>query len=97
MGVGVCGWGCVHTYVHVCGVYVQLHGLVSAIRKCASAGTDPHTYLLSQIARSRADLKIVIMSATLDAGKFQNYFDHAPLLVRTKCVHGRHCHVACAW
>jgi pre-mRNA-splicing factor ATP-dependent RNA helicase DHX15/PRP43 len=29
---------------------------------------------------SRADLKLVIMSATLDAGKFQGYFDNAPLM-----------------
>ena len=26
-------------------------------------------------------MKLVVMSATLDAGKFQDYFDHAPLLV----------------
>ena len=30
--------------------------------------------------RQRRDLKIVVMSATLDAGKFQNYFDNAPLM-----------------
>ena len=26
------------------------------------------------------DLKLVVMSATLDAGKFQAYFDNAPLM-----------------
>lgn len=26
------------------------------------------------------DLKLVVMSATLDAGKFQNYFNGAPIL-----------------
>ena len=31
--------------------------------------------------KARTDLKIVIMSATLDAGKFQKYFDKAPLMV----------------
>ena len=31
-------------------------------------------------ASQRPDLKIVVMSATLDAGKFQNYFDSAPLM-----------------
>ena len=40
---------------------------------------------------NREDLKIVIMSATLDAGKFQAYFNDAPLLVRITlshaCVH----------
>ena len=35
-----------------------------------------------QIMGNREDLKIVIMSATLDAGKFQAYFNDAPLLVR---------------
>ena len=28
----------------------------------------------------RPDLKLVVMSATLDAGKFQAYFDSAPLM-----------------
>ena len=31
--------------------------------------------------KQREDLKIIVMSATLDAGKFQHYFDDAPLLV----------------
>ena len=30
--------------------------------------------------RQRKDLKIIIMSATLDAGKFQEYFGNAPLM-----------------
>ncbi|XP_065883366.1 putative pre-mRNA-splicing factor ATP-dependent RNA helicase PRP1 isoform X2 [Dysidea avara] len=42
--------------------------------------TDILMGLLKEISRNRDDLKIVIMSATLDAGKFQNYFDNAPLL-----------------
>jgi pre-mRNA-splicing factor ATP-dependent RNA helicase DHX15/PRP43 len=29
----------------------------------------------------RPDLKVVVMSATLDAGKFQKYFNDSPLLV----------------
>ena len=37
--------------------------------------------IVSQIMSNRVDLKIVIMSATLDAGKFQAYFNNAPLLV----------------
>jgi pre-mRNA-splicing factor ATP-dependent RNA helicase DHX15/PRP43 len=36
--------------------------------------------LLKQIAQNRKDLRIVVMSATLDALKFQQYFDNAPLL-----------------
>merc|ERR1712226_1478802 len=32
------------------------------------------------VVQHRPDLKLVIMSATLDAGKFQNYFDNAPLM-----------------
>ncbi|XP_064466318.1 putative pre-mRNA-splicing factor ATP-dependent RNA helicase PRP1 isoform X3 [Ornithodoros turicata] len=42
--------------------------------------TDILMGVLKQVVTQRPDLKIVIMSATLDAGKFQNYFDHAPLM-----------------
>jgi pre-mRNA-splicing factor ATP-dependent RNA helicase DHX15/PRP43 len=42
--------------------------------------TDILMGLLKQITRRRPDLKIIIMSATLDAEKFQSYFDDAPLL-----------------
>jgi len=33
------------------------------------------------VLRNRPDLKMVVMSATLDAEKFQKYFNDAPLLV----------------
>jgi pre-mRNA-splicing factor ATP-dependent RNA helicase DHX15/PRP43 len=42
--------------------------------------TDILMGLLKEVCRQRRDLKIVIMSATLDAGKFQSYFDNAPLM-----------------
>eukprot|EP01113_Clastostelium_recurvatum_P027550 TRINITY_DN3324_c0_g1_i3.p1 TRINITY_DN3324_c0_g1~~TRINITY_DN3324_c0_g1_i3.p1 ORF type:complete len:477 (+),score=124.44 TRINITY_DN3324_c0_g1_i3:43-1473(+) len=42
--------------------------------------TDVLFGLIKEVVRKRADLKLVVMSATLDAGKFQNYFDGAPLL-----------------
>ncbi|KAG5929831.1 DEAH-box ATP-dependent RNA helicase prp43 [Claviceps africana] len=42
--------------------------------------TDILMALLKQIAGRRADLKIIVMSATLDAQKFQKYFNDAPLL-----------------
>lgn len=42
--------------------------------------TDILMGLLKEVCKQRKDLKIVVMSATLDAGKFQNYFDHAPLM-----------------
>lgn len=32
------------------------------------------------MVKQRIDLKIIIMSATLDAGKFQEYFDSCPLM-----------------
>lgn len=36
--------------------------------------------LLKEVIKNRADIKIVIMSATLDAGKFQTYFESCPLM-----------------
>ncbi|PWW72736.1 P-loop containing nucleoside triphosphate hydrolase protein [Tuber magnatum] len=42
--------------------------------------TDILMGLLKGVAERRPDLKIIIMSATLDAQKFQHYFNDAPLL-----------------
>lgn len=42
--------------------------------------TDILMGLIKEVIKQRPDLKVIIMSATLDAGKFQNYFDNAPLM-----------------
>lgn len=42
--------------------------------------TDILMGLLKDVCRRRSDLKIVVMSATLDAVRFQNYFNNAPIL-----------------
>lgn len=42
--------------------------------------TDVLMGLLKEILPNRPDLKLVVMSATLDAVKFQQYFDGAPLV-----------------
>jgi pre-mRNA-splicing factor ATP-dependent RNA helicase DHX15/PRP43 len=42
--------------------------------------TDILLGVIKEVCRQRPDLKIVVMSATLDAGKFQSYFDNAPLM-----------------
>jgi pre-mRNA-splicing factor ATP-dependent RNA helicase DHX15/PRP43 len=42
--------------------------------------TDVLMGLIKELALRRSDIKIVIMSATLDAQKFQKYFHNAPLL-----------------
>ena len=42
--------------------------------------SSPSSLLVHQIMLKRRDLKIVVMSATLDALKFQQYFDNAPLM-----------------
>lgn len=42
--------------------------------------TDLLMGVLKEVIKQRNDLKLIIMSATLDAGKFQNYFDNAPLM-----------------
>uniref|UniRef100_A0A7S2UZ15 RNA helicase n=1 Tax=Fibrocapsa japonica TaxID=94617 RepID=A0A7S2UZ15_9STRA len=42
--------------------------------------TDVLMGLVKELLNQRADLKVVVMSATLDALKFQEYFNSAPLL-----------------
>uniref|UniRef100_A0AC35TFQ7 RNA helicase n=1 Tax=Rhabditophanes sp. KR3021 TaxID=114890 RepID=A0AC35TFQ7_9BILA len=42
--------------------------------------TDILMGLLKEVVQKRPDIKIVIMSATLDSGKFQEYFSSAPLM-----------------
>ena len=42
--------------------------------------TDILMGLLKEVVQRRPDLKLIIMSATLDAQKFQRYFHNAPLL-----------------
>lgn len=42
--------------------------------------TDVLMGLLKEVLQQRPELKLVVMSATLDAEKFQKYFDNAPLI-----------------
>lgn len=42
--------------------------------------TDILMGLLIEVCKKRPDLKLIVMSATLDAEKFQTYFNDAPLL-----------------
>eukprot|EP00794_Sanderia_malayensis_P005487 gene5487-6172_t len=42
--------------------------------------TDILMGLIKEVIKQRPDLKVIVMSATLDAGKFQEYFDSAPLM-----------------
>ena len=44
-----------------------------------TVSTDIACGLLKDIARARPDLKLIISSATMDAQKFQKYFDDAPI------------------
>jgi pre-mRNA-splicing factor ATP-dependent RNA helicase DHX16 len=44
-----------------------------------TVSTDLACGLLKDIARARPDLKLLISSATMDARKFQKYFDDAPI------------------
>lgn len=42
--------------------------------------TDVLMGLLKEVLEKRKDLKVIVMSATLDAEKFQKYFNNAPLV-----------------
>jgi len=42
--------------------------------------TDVLFGLLKEIIKQRPDMRLIVMSATLDAGKFQAFFDNAPLI-----------------
>ncbi|KAL2598768.1 hypothetical protein AAZV13_10G010400 [Glycine max] len=42
--------------------------------------TDVLFGLLKEVLRNRPDLKLVVMSATLEAENFQGYFSRAPLM-----------------
>lgn len=43
--------------------------------------TDILFGLLKEVIKNREDLKVIVMSATLDAEQFQRYFTNAPLMV----------------
>lgn len=45
-----------------------------------TVATDVLFGLLKEVLRNRPDLKCVVMSATLEAEKFQTYFTEAPLM-----------------
>ena len=42
--------------------------------------TDILLSLIKDLSRARDDLKVIISSATLDAEKFSEYFDSAPII-----------------
>jgi len=42
--------------------------------------TDVLFGLLKEVIKQRSDMRLIVMSATLDAGKFQAFFDGAPLI-----------------
>lgn len=49
--------------------------------------TDILMGVLKEVVRQRSDLKVIVMSATLDVGKFQIYFDNCPLLTISGHTH----------
>jgi len=49
-----------------------------------TVSTDVLMGLLKETMKKRNDLSLLVMSATLDAEKFRDYFDEAPLIKVTK-------------
>ena len=48
--------------------------------------TDILLGVVKEVMRQREDLKVILMSATLDAGKFSKYFNECPLIsIPGKC------------
>jgi len=45
-----------------------------------SVQSDFLLIILQQVMKVRPDLKVILMSATLDADKFSSYFRHCPVL-----------------
>ena len=58
--------------------------------------TDVLLGLLKEILPVRKTLKVVVMSATLDAGKFQTYFGGAPLIQVRRAGASRRSHAPLA-
>jgi hypothetical protein len=70
----VCGETCLH------GAPLLMLNLSFDPFLCSKVSTDVLMGLLKEILPRRPDLKLVVMSATLDSGKFQEYFSGAPLM-----------------
>ena len=61
-------------YLH-CSIFL----LVDLLLACWISDVYSLNLILQDIARFRPDLKLLISSATLDAEKFSDYFDSAPI------------------
>ena len=64
--------------LYICTSSVQVIMMDEAHER--TLATDILMGVLKEVIKRRPDLKLIIMSATLDAGKFQKYFDNAPLM-----------------
>ncbi len=87
----VCMYVCtyIHTYIHTFAyMYTHIHTWYV---------TDVLFSLMKKITRQRPDLKLIVMSATLDAGKFQAYFNNAPRVDGKRPVMHYACKVECCF
>ncbi|KAL4233235.1 ATP-dependent RNA helicase dhx29 [Mactra antiquata] len=55
------------------------HVIVDEVHE-RSVQSDFLLIILQQLLKQRSDLKVILMSATLDAQKFSSYFDHCPVI-----------------
>jgi pre-mRNA-splicing factor ATP-dependent RNA helicase DHX15/PRP43 len=65
--------------IHLSIATVVLFFFLDEAHEC-TLSTDVLMGLLKEVMLKRCDLKIIVMSATLDAPKFQEYFDNSPLM-----------------
>ena len=76
----------VHERTLVRSLVTPLPLILSIRHRFLFQATDILLGVVKEVMRQRDDLKVILMSATLDAGKFSKYFNECPLIsIPGKC------------